>query len=351
MFFATLLVGFSWLPSIWCVDGGRIPFWSGALCSFSLWSMVNAWGDGCGVREFPPLWRFLALASEPGELGGDSFIAPCIIVEFVLITSPAGGCCCSKPNLRPPAVGTLPYGMSGVLEVDGSSRYFFIIVTFTTGDEVLALPVDDGAGVSFTMADCDCVVVVVEVVCELFVLECTLGGGGPLPIGRLPAPILSSLLFNFTLLLLLALFDLWVRALLAVTVTLLLLEWFVRVDDDSAAVRFLPFLPSFDCDLNYKRIAVFVWDIGAYKVIKNTRFNSRLATTKENVCLISRQKRTSHTQNSYLAIWWEIINKGNDSKCDELGLWFDIEEKERKSESVNWWRWSAWLVKNSTPLS
>lgn len=81
---------------------------------------------------------------------------------FVLITSPAG-VCCSNANFRPPAVGTLPKDMSGVLEVDGSSRYFFIMVTFTTGDDVLALPVDDGAGDSLTIADCDCVVVVVEV--------------------------------------------------------------------------------------------------------------------------------------------------------------------------------------------
>lgn len=129
----------------------------------------------------------------------------------MLITSPAGadgGCCCSKANFRPPADGTLPYGMSGVLEVDGSSRYFFITDTFTTGEEVRALPVDDGAGDNFTIADC--VVVVVVVGCELLVLECTLEEGaidGPLPIERLPAPLLS-LLFKFRLFLVLVLFDL-----------------------------------------------------------------------------------------------------------------------------------------------
>lgn len=129
----------------------------------------------------------------------------------MLITSPAGGCCGSKANLRPPAVGGLPNGLSGVLEVDGSSRYFFIIVTFTIGEEVRALPVDDGAGDSFTMADCgcDCVVVVVDVVCVLLVLECTIDGAtdGPLPIERLPAPLLSSL-FKLRLFLVLDLFDL-----------------------------------------------------------------------------------------------------------------------------------------------
>lgn len=113
----------------------------------------------------------------------------------MFITNPAGaeaGCCCSKANFRPPAVGTLPNGMSGVLEVDGSSRYFFITVAFTIGEEVRALPVDDGAGDNLTIADCDCVVVV-EVECELLVLECTLeeATDGPLPIERLPAPLLS----------------------------------------------------------------------------------------------------------------------------------------------------------------
>lgn len=39
----------------------------------------------------------------------------------------------------------------GVLEVDGSSRYFFIIVTFTRGDEVRALPVEAGAGDNLTI--------------------------------------------------------------------------------------------------------------------------------------------------------------------------------------------------------
>lgn len=100
--------------------------------------------------------------------------------------------------------------MSGVLEVDGSSRYFFIIVTLTIGEEVLALPVDDGAGESFTIADCDCVVVVVDVVCVLLVLECTLeeATDGPLPIERLPAPLLSRFLVKLVLGLVLDLFDL-----------------------------------------------------------------------------------------------------------------------------------------------
>lgn len=132
-----------------------------------------------------------------------------MVAVFVLITSPGGVCCCgSKANFRPPGVGTLPNDVSGVLEVDGSSRYFFIIVTFTIGEEVRALPVDDGAGDSLTTADCDCVVVV-EVVCVLLVLECTLEAtGGPLPIERLLAPLLSSLLLKLRLFLVLVLFDL-----------------------------------------------------------------------------------------------------------------------------------------------
>lgn len=101
--------------------------------------------------------------------------------------------------------------MSGVLEVDGSSRYFFIIVTFTSGEEVRALPVDDGAGDNFTIAGCDCVVVVVvvDVVCVLLVLACTIGEAtdGPLPIERLPAPLLS-LILKLMLFLVLVLFDL-----------------------------------------------------------------------------------------------------------------------------------------------
>ena len=102
--------------------------------------------------------------------------------------------------------------LSGVLEVDGSSRYFFIIVTFTIGDEVLALPVEDGAGDNFTIA-ADCVVVdvvvivVVDGVCVLLivVLVCTLDE--PLPIERLLAPLLSSLI-KLLLFLVLILLDL-----------------------------------------------------------------------------------------------------------------------------------------------
>lgn len=102
----------------------------------------------------------------------------------------------------------LPNGISGVLEVDGSSRYFFRIVTLTIGEEVRALPVDDGAGDSLTMADGDCVVAV-DVVCVLLVLECTLeeATDEPLPIERLPAPLLS-LLIKLALGLVLVLFDL-----------------------------------------------------------------------------------------------------------------------------------------------
>lgn len=104
--------------------------------------------------------------------------------------------------------------MSGVLEVDGSSRYFFMIVTLTTGEEVRALPVDDGAGDNFTVCDV-AAAVVVDVVCVLLlVLECT--AGGPLPIERLPAPLLSSLDFKLVLDLVLALLALFERAATAV---------------------------------------------------------------------------------------------------------------------------------------
>lgn len=63
--------------------------------------------------------------------------------------------CGSNANFRPPPVDeALLDGMSGVLEVDGSSRYFFMSVTFTMGEEVRALPVEDGAGDNFTIVDC-----------------------------------------------------------------------------------------------------------------------------------------------------------------------------------------------------
>lgn len=68
--------------------------------------------------------------------------------------------------------------------------------------------------------------------------------------------------------------------------TLTLLALFVRpVDDDSvAAVRFLPFLPSFDCDLEK------LCGRGLAK------FRRRDGNNKKNVFPFSRQKRTSHTR-------------------------------------------------------
>lgn len=83
-----------------------------------------------------------------------------------------------------------------------------MIVTLTIGEEVRALPVDD----NFTI-DCDVAVavVVVDVVCVLLlVLECTTDG--PLPIERLPAPLLSSLDFKLVLVLVLDLVGLCERA-------------------------------------------------------------------------------------------------------------------------------------------
>jgi hypothetical protein len=125
-----------------------------------------------------------------------------------------------------------------------------MIVTFTIGEDVRALPVDDGAADNFTIEGCvvEAVVVVVVVCVLLLVLECTTDEP-PLPIERLPAPLLSSLDFKLVLFLVLVLLvDLWERAL----TTGVAFTWFVRppaADDSAAVVRFLPFLPSFDCDL------------------------------------------------------------------------------------------------------
>jgi hypothetical protein len=60
--------------------------------------------------------------------------------------------------------------MSGVLEVDGSSRYFFIIVTFTIdGEEVRALP-EDGAGDNLTIVDVAAVALTLLLLPDSFVL-------------------------------------------------------------------------------------------------------------------------------------------------------------------------------------